>query len=167
MASKKVMKLVFVVVVLTVTSSLVIASPIEVGSGLNNAGLYIEWSDGYSIEFIVKFEDTTISGLDLFDTVESKTTLTTVRQDYGWGIFIDGITYEGHSNSGYGGGEDWWHYWIKNSGQNWVSPAYGAVDRTLYTGDMDGWVYGSATIPEPMTVAMLALGGLFMRKRRV
>ncbi len=168
MALRRLMNLVCVIAVVAITSSLAIAIPIDVGTGDNSAGLYIEWSDGYIAEFTVNFEDETITGLGMFDIVEAETTLTTVREDYGWGIFIDGITYDSHSNIGFGGGEDWWHYWIKNAGeQEWTAPAYGAVDRIVSSGDSDGWIYGRAgPVPEPSMIALLGLGGLLLRKRR-
>jgi len=157
--------LICLIVVLAITGSSAIATPIEVGSGDNSAGLYIEWGDGYIAEFLVKFEETTVTGLGLFDITEAETSLTTVRDDFGWGVFIDGITYDGHSDSGFGGGEDWWHYWIKDAGESfWTSPSFGAVDRIVEDGDCDGWIYGRAgvPIPEPVTIALLALGGIIL-----
>ena len=161
------MNCVRVVAVVAITSSLATAIPVDVGTGDNSAGLYIEWSDGYIAEFIINFEDETITGLGMFDVVEAETTLTTVREDYGWGIFIDGITYDNHSNIGFGGGDDWWHFWIKDGDQDWLSPGYGVADRVLYDGDMDGWIYGRAgPVPEPSMIALLGLGALLLRKRR-
>jgi len=157
--------LICLIVVLAITSSAAIAIPIEVGTGGNSAGLYIEWSDGYIAEFLIKFEVTTVTGLGLFDITEAGTSLTTVRNDFGFGVFIDGITYDGHSDTGFGGGEDWWHYWIKDAGESpWTSPSFGAVDRIVGDGDCDGWIYGraGAPIPEPATIVLLALGGVIL-----
>ena len=157
--------LICLTVVLAITSSAATATPIEVGTGDNSAGLYIEWGDSYIAEFLVKFEETTVTGLGLFDITEAGTSLTTVRNDFGFGVFIDGITYDGHSDSGFGGGEDWWHYWIKDAGESsWTSPSFGAADRIVEDGDWDGWIYGRAgvPIPEPATIALLALGGVIL-----
>lgn len=140
--------LICLIVVLAITSSAVIAMPVEVGTGDNNAGLYIEWSDGYIAEFLVSFAEPNVTGLELFDIVESGTTLTTVRADFGFGIFIDGIMYNGHSDVGYGGGENWWHYWTKEyAGSSWTYSWVGACDRILVNGDCDGWVYGHGIAP--------------------
>ena len=164
---KKVMSLVLLLTVASVAG----AVSIEVGTGVNSSELYIEWADGFIAEFSVNFGaeaiDTT-TGIGLFDIIEQYTSLTTVRGDFGWGIFIDGISFEEHSDIGFGGGEDWWHYWIKNNGEpDWLSPSVGAADRIVYNGDSDGWIYGRAgAVPEPMTIALLGLGGLFVHKLR-
>jgi hypothetical protein len=169
MALRRVVSVICVVVFFAAVCSLAIAGQITAGSGQNSVGLYVEWSDGYIADFCVKFDSPTVSGLNLFDIVEAETSLTTLRQDYGFGVFINGITYNGHSNSGYGGGADWWHYWVKNSGQaEWLSPGYGASDRAVYNGDYDGWVYGrdGEPVPEPAAIVLFGLGGLMLRKRR-
>ena len=168
MASKSVMSLICVVIVMAMVSSLATAIPIEVGTGQNAAGLHIEWADGYMADFLVRFDTTSISGVSLLDMVESQGILTTDRLFFGSAVFINGITYDGHSDVGYTGGENWWHYWIKNDGQDWLSPAYGASDRILYSGDMDGWVYGRAGItPEPASIILLTIGGMLIGRRSV
>ncbi len=153
-------------IIITVLSMSAAAAIIDIGTGVNTAGLYIEWKDGFTVEFAVNFDAASLTGWELFDAVKAETTLDTVVENFGWGDFIDGISYEGHNNVGFGGGADWWHYWIMDAGTDWVSPAFGISDRTLYDGDMDGWVYGSDYIPEPGTMALLAFGGLLLRKKR-
>ena len=77
-------------------SGLVTAAPVEVGTGVSTAGVTIEWSDGFSAEFRVHFGDDvndTITGLELMTLIEAGTELTTVRQDFGWGEFVDGFSY--------------------------------------------------------------------------
>lgn len=174
MASRRVISLVFV---LTVISSLAIAIPVEVGTGVNTAGVYIEWSDGFFAEFEISFGQTgsdTVTGADLMLTLDSE--LEDFTFEYtDWGtegnpdLFVDGIGYLGHYNGGYGGGADWWHYWIKDAGElEWTSPLYGMSSRTVGDGDMDGWIYGRDTpVPEPATIALLALGGIMLRRKRI
>ncbi len=133
---------------------------IAVGSGPNLAHVQVNFADGADYQFDVSFTGTT-NGLRLFDLIEDDTTLTTVRQDFGFGIFIDGISYEGHSNSGYGGGENFWHYWTRESASAaWDSSFIGAGDRVVSDGSWDGWTYGTAAtpVPEPATLGFIICG---------
>jgi len=144
---------------------------IAVGSGDDHATLVVNFGDGADFVFDVAFTGTT-TGLGLFDLIEAETALTTVRNDFGWGVFIDGIAYAGHSNTGWGGGEDWWHYWTMDApGGAWEEPQVGATDRIVADGYSDGWVYGTADVPatpEPATLALAALGaaGALLRRRK-
>jgi hypothetical protein len=165
-------KLVCLLAVMLV-ASFVSASIIEVGAGANTVGVEIEWLDGFQAEFAISFDTPSITGWEVFGIIEAETTLTTTSIDYGTpevpNLFLDGITFDAHSNIGWQGGENWWHFWIKDAGRGWVSPAYGISDRVLLPGDTDGWVYGDAfapgTVPEPATMIMLALGGFLARRR--
>jgi hypothetical protein len=153
----------FISVFLCLAPSLVAATAVEVGTGVNTATVYIEWSDGFSIDFLVHFgqnESDTTTGLELMDIIEAETELTTVRNDFGWGVFIDGISYQGHSNEGYAGGELWWHYWENNAGsQNtWRSSMTGASGRTIAHGDADGWIYGHGDEPPGIDVVNVGSG---------
>jgi hypothetical protein len=143
---------------------------IPVGSGADEASVQIDFADGASYTFEVAF-DGLATGMGLLDIIEANTTLTTVRNDYGWGVFVEGFIYEGHSNTGYGGGENWWHYWVQDLTGAWISPPYGAAMRTVTDGSADGWVYGraDAPLPEPATALLLGVAGgvLLRRSRRV
>src|SRR5687768_13948639 len=105
------------------------AAPLAVGSGSNTANVVINFKDGAAYEFAVSF-DGTPTGIGLLDIIEAHTTLDTVRTAFGNSSFIDGISYDGHANTGFGGGEDWWHYWTKaDDASAWVSSMIGASDR--------------------------------------
>ncbi len=139
---------------LLVTTATVPAAPIEVGSGVNEARVFIEWADGFSLEYRVHFgqsETDTTTGLALLDVIEAESELTTERTVYTWGISIDGLTYQDHSDVGYGGDEFWWHYWTDEAGSRatWTSSWLGAADRIVQHGDADAWIYGHAEAPQP------------------
>jgi hypothetical protein len=144
------------------------ADPIEVGSGENQADVVIEFSSGAWYEFDVFFDGTT-TGLGLFDIIEFETDLETVRLDFGFGEFIDGIIFDGHSDVGFGGGENWWHYWTREVGESsWTASFIGAADRTVTDGDADGWVYGNANppVPEPTSAVFAAAVMVVVARRK-
>jgi hypothetical protein len=146
------------------------ASPIAVGSGGKAAEVYINFKDGAAYDFDVSFDGST-TGLGLFDIIESQTSLTTIRKTFGIGQYIDGIGFAGHSNAGYGGGSDYWHYWVRDSEQSaWASSNVGASDRVVNDGIEDGWVYGSSAspVPEPGVMGILCVvGGMTAWRRSV
>jgi len=160
--------LLLVACVLSVAAS-ALAGPLPVGSGQNTASLVINFKDGAAYEFAVSF-DIPPTGIALLDIVESHTSLTTQRSVFDFGTFIDGFTFDNHSNIGYGDGEDWWQYWTRDSASDpWKSSAIGPSDRILFSGAADGWVYGRATapvVPEPTSLALLAASCLLLRRRR-
>ncbi|MFH1882915.1 MAG: dockerin type I domain-containing protein [Planctomycetota bacterium] len=160
MASGKLMKfrnLVCLIAVLAITGSSTIATIVSVGSGVNTAGVYIEWSDGFWTEFEVNFgqnETDTITGLGLLQELNSADSIdfTLTTEDWGWGIAIEGIEYVdggvSHYNPGWVEGEDWWHYWNKDAGAaDWAFASVGGDARIVSDGDMDGWIYGRAGAP--------------------
>ena len=150
----------------------------QLGSGSNTSHLVINFSNGAIAQFEVHYGDILLAGHDpatgktLIDYVEEETTLETIQEDFGWGTFLDGISLDGNSNSGFGGGDDWWQYWVRDSAdESWTSATFGFTDRELEDGSWDGWVYGSSAppmvIPEPGTLLLCLLGiGCLMHRRR-
>lgn len=149
-------------------------APITVGTGVNSAALQIEFASGALFTFDLLFGDApadTLTGLTLLDLVEAETTLVTERQVFDFGVLIDGIGFMGEHDAGYGGGENYWHYWTWDPGQtDWSAAQVGVGDRVVADGARDGWVYGSAlppgAVPEPATFALMALGGAHILRRR-
>lgn len=172
MVSVRVMKSLLVLVLLS--ASFVSAAPMEVGSGVNKASLYIEWKDGFVAEFDIYFglnSSDTINGGQLLDIVELNTNLETVRV-YG-ANYLYSADFDGHYNAENWTPEnqnDYWAYYTKEAENNyWGYAEVGMTSRVLHNGDSDGWIYGRAgePIPEPMTISLLAFGGLFLRNRKV
>ncbi len=137
------------------------------GTGANTAYVGVSFSDGADYLFAVNFDGSTTSDV-IHHLLDDETGLDVDFQDFGFGEFVNGLSYDGHSDIGYGGGENWWHYWISDDAETWTSPWFGISDRVVVDGSIDGWRYGYGytPIPEPMTVALLGLGGLLIARRR-
>jgi hypothetical protein len=151
-----------------------LALPIEasVGAGPDLATVVLEFQDGAEFAFEVSFDDAiATSGLDIMQTLETELpSFSLTISDFGFGLFIDAIAYDGHADGGFGGGELFWHYWTKDFElEPWTFSQIGAVDRVVGNGAWEGWRYGpGAPIPEPATALLLALGlvGLAGHRRR-
>ncbi len=134
--------------------------PVAVGSGQNTAHVLINFGSGANYQFDVSF-DGDVKGIALLDMIDAETALEAHILEFDFGRMVDGFSYDGHSDIGYGGGEDWWHYWTRESAEDdWVSADVGAGGRTVDDGTWDGWVYGRGTepvVPEPGTFALLAV----------
>ena len=140
------------------------AIPIEasVGTGPDLAIVVLEFQDGAGYAFEVSFDDSlSTSGLDVMQVLEAEITgFALTILDFGFGLFIDGISYAGHSDSGFGGGELYWHYWTKDAEIDpWTFSQIGAADRIVNDGAWEGWRYGAGTpLPEPGTGLLMGLG---------
>lgn len=145
------------------------AGVISAGSGDSSAFVLIQFKNNNAFAFEVGYTGPTTSGIGLLDALDSALggSFTLDAPDVPpFGRFVDGITYLTNTNSGFGGGEDWWHYWVWDFDNNaWLSPFdFGASTRVVNDGDRDAWVYGSAEapsttlIPEPTAIILLVAG---------
>ncbi len=141
------------------------------GAGPHQARLVVNFADGAAYAFGYRF-DGPLTGLGLLQGLDAPNTGLDVQfQDFGWGVFVDGMAYAGHANAGYGGGENWWHYWLSDDGIHWTMSMYGAADRSLPDGAWDGWTYGSAApptvpVPEPTAAVSMALSAMLACRRK-
>jgi hypothetical protein len=140
------------------------ALPIDasVGTGPDLATVVLEFQDGAGYAFEVSFDDAIeTSGLEIMQLLDAELpSFSLTILDFGFGLFIDAIAYDGHSDGGFGGGELFWHYWTKDLASDpWTFSQIGAVDRIVADGAWEGWRFsGGAPVPEPGTAVLVALG---------
>ena len=107
-----------------------------------------------------------VKGIDMLDALVNESTFAYSYGQYG---MIGRFAYDNHDISAQwvtGGIQSYWAYDLSTNGVNWNYSMDGASDRTLSNGNWDAWTYTVFSTPEPLTVAFLGLGGLFLRKRK-
>ena len=144
-----------------------VALPIEarVGSGDSMASVVVQFDGGDKYLFEVRFESSvTTTGLDLMKTLDAEVVgFDIALLDFGFGEFVDGVSYMGHDNSGFVPPDGWWHYWTGDAANGeWTESQVGAGDRVVSDGDWDGWRWGSAappSLPPGAAVPLLGVAG--------
>lgn len=158
-----------------------------VGEGPFTSVVHIQFGDGAHFGWEVAYDEASgLTGLDLLLRLEQAVDdLSLDLQFFGdpsnpANAFVDGIRFGDHSDAGFGGGEDFWHYWTRESFTDpvWETAAFGAGLRPVADLSVDGWRYGSpaapgaggspASAPEPAASALLlsALGAAAIVGRR-
>jgi hypothetical protein len=129
-----------------------LAQPIEVGTGEHLAYLAVNFKDGANYWFSVPFNPGEAAD-SAWARADELSSLNVTMVPSSYGQFVDGISYDGHGNSGYGGGEDWWHQWERSGiDQPWAM-GMGVSSHVLTDGCWDAMVYGSASPPAPYPYA--------------
>jgi hypothetical protein len=185
--------LICLIVVLAITSSAVIATPVNfggtwvevdywAGTGSNETIVVIDWNQTngpYTTESHAwgyrwsgtKYLSDAITGIcDAGALI--------VTTSYG-GAFPNDAFYndpsvdsDNHTSAGWSG---WWWLGDTVNGASWTPNAGGITSEVLVNGNIEGmnidsgaWTSDTLSIPvpEPMTIALLGLGGLLLRRRR-
>ncbi|MBX3355793.1 MAG: hypothetical protein KF724_08850 [Phycisphaeraceae bacterium] len=150
-----------------------IVTTLTAGEGANLSTIQIDFSNGngYVIEYRWDGAATGFSALVSLQTLLPEFTL--VYEDTAFGPLVNGLGVLGDYEFGTGDlwpeVENYWHYWLKDSG-DWSWAPIGAGARQLFNGSFDGWVFGSPAAPQPIpspagvVVGVLVMCGL--RRRR-
>jgi hypothetical protein len=108
----------------------------------NYAGLVVRFSDGSVETDCVSFSENTISGAD---ALQRSDFAVEVVESPGLGTAVCKIGSEGcPADTCFCDAENSWKYFLWNDG-SWQYASIGASSRTLSSGDIDGWAWGSSS----------------------
>ncbi len=146
-----------------------------VGTGSSSSFVQFQFTNLNTYLYEVRY-DGALFGDDLFAIIAASQPgyFSYTTQQFSFGVALFGVTIGADADSGFGNPPDYldyWHYWTREGASAaWTESMIGFGDRAVSNGSWDGWVFDSAgapsAVPAPGVVALLALGGLAMRRRR-
>jgi hypothetical protein len=123
--------------------------------------------------------DGSATGQQMVDAVAAAGALDAGYQDFGWGLFLNTLSYGGQTMGSAGYPTDWLAYWISGDGLQWTESQVGASSRSLTDGAWDGWARQFEAqnwpsppsespltpVPEPGAVGLFAAGAALLAAR--
>ena len=149
------------------------------GTGSNHAIIAVDFDFEHYFLFTY-YWDGDATGWDALNGIDLAGGLEVEATDWGeWGMFVDNLSYSDAAKHNYGEGSNTgWAYYVGDN-ENWSLYGNGVSFRPLSDGDWDSWVWtnydaswhavrgpGEQPVPEPSTLALLALGAPFIKRRR-
>ncbi|MCE9619109.1 MAG: hypothetical protein K8R92_04300 [Planctomycetes bacterium] len=150
-----------------------IVDTFSVGAGSKSATVQIDFTNGNGYLFDVRWSASSYTSWNAMTDIDAALSTVSLQFDaYPFGIFLAGVSVG--SDTDYGQGDLWpienfWHYWVKDSG-SWEQAFVGAADHQLLDGGFDGWVFGSPVAPQSVPApgaAMIGLASLLRTRRRI
>jgi len=180
MVSERVISLVFTLGLVTSAAGATYTGDVEyaAGSGSNQATIVVDFDLDNHFLFSY-YWDGEATGWDALSAVDLAGALMVDATNWGeYGMFVDDLVYPGGTKYDYGEGFNvGWAYYVGDN-ESWSLDGSGVSFRSLSDGDWDAWVWtnydeswhpvrgpGEQPIPEPISVALLGLGWLLMRRR--
>jgi hypothetical protein len=152
----------------------------SVGQGANTATLAVDF--GTRVVVFQYAWDGAATGWDALVAVDAAGDLSVRSTDYtawDWGMFVKDIAYPGAAKFDYGTANRGWAYFNSENGSVWSEFGASCYYRPLSNGSWDCWLWsnydsnwmtmrtpGQAAIPEPVTLALLGLGGLMLNRSK-
>ena len=147
------------------------------GSGANESTLIVDFGDA-SYAFSYMWSDPGTTSFDMLQGVAAESSFEFAHTDWGWGITVDTMTYDGYSLGEADTWDNGFGFWLSSNGEDWETSPQGVNTQPLSDGSWDGWTYfeppdewpgGEPTVPvpEPSTAAMLLMGGAIAVTRRL
>ncbi|MEN6308441.1 MAG: PEP-CTERM sorting domain-containing protein [Anaerohalosphaeraceae bacterium] len=149
------------------------------GSGANTAYIALDFDDDSA--FVFKYQwDGQATAWDALQAIDADGAFEMSYADYGWGVWVYDFGYPGGVEFDYGAAANTgWTYYTSENNVDWEFSMVGVQSRTLTDGSWDSWVWtdypadwsmpnrqpGQAAVPEPLTLALLGLGALLMRRK--
>jgi len=166
----------------------------SVGTGSNTSTVAIDFDEDhrflftYNWDFAGEDAATSWDALEaIAETTEDQSTfdsysgsdLAVLYTGYSFGNFVEDFSYDGATKYNYTGPWNGWFFYLSDDNLNWTSSMVGVSDRDLLDGSYDSFVWsnqdsewgpairtpGAMPIPEPVTIFLLGLGGLLLRRK--